>query len=72
VEKRFFSIKEAAEFSGLSSRLLYLKCEKRELRHFRVNRKIVVDREDLIQLITQTEIKPGEELLEEIKERIKK
>ena len=71
MEKRFFSIREASQFSGLSTRLLYQKCADRVLRHYRVNSKIVIDRADLDELIVQGEVRTSEELLKQLKKRRK-
>lgn len=51
VEKRFFSVREAAVYSGLSASLLYQKLKEEALAFYTVNSKIVIDRADLEQLI---------------------
>lgn len=55
--KHFFSVREATLYSGLSARLIYQKLKDRVLRHYRVNSKIVIDRADLDELITQNEVR---------------
>jgi len=69
MEKRFFSVREAALYSGLSTRLIYQKLTDRVLRHYRVNSKIVIDRADLDGLIMQNEVRTSEELLKQLKEK---
>ena len=69
IERKFFSIKLASQFSGLSERFLYQRCKDREIRHFRVNKKILIAKEDLIEFVTQNEVRTGEQLREEIRER---
>jgi len=54
-EKRFFSVREASVYSGLSASLIYQKLKEEALRHYTVNSKIVIDRADLEQLILQRE-----------------
>ncbi|MBA7479669.1 hypothetical protein ES707_15105 [subsurface metagenome] len=69
MEKRFFSVREAALYSGLSARLIYQKLTDRVLRHYRVNSKIVIDRADLDGLIMQNEIRTSEELRKQLERR---
>jgi excisionase family DNA binding protein len=47
MEERFISIKRAAEYCGLSKRFLYEIIAKKELRHYRIHRRIVIDKKDL-------------------------
>ena len=68
-EKRFFSVREAAVYSGLSGSLLYKKLKERALRFYTVNSKIIIDRADLDELIIQGEAMSNDELLKKIKER---
>ena len=70
-EKRFFSVKEAAFYSGLSARLIYQKTKDRALRHYRLNSKIVIDKADLDSLIMQHEVQTADELLKQLKEKRK-
>ena len=69
MEKRFFSVREAALYSGLSARLIYQKLTDRVLRHYRVNSKIVIDRADLDGLIMQNEVRTSEELRKQLERR---
>ena len=56
MERQFLSIREAAEYSSLSPRFLYKKCQDRELRFYKVGRRIVIKRKDLEEFITQDPI----------------
>ena len=69
MDKRFFSVREASLYSGLSSRLLYQKLKERALRHYRVNSKIVIDRKDLDGMVMQNEMRTGEELRKQLERR---
>jgi len=71
MEKRFFSVREAGIFCGVSSRLMYLKVKERSLRFYKINSKIVFDVEDLIEFVTRNEFVTGEELLKQIKRKRK-
>jgi excisionase family DNA binding protein len=51
MEKVYFSIKEASQWSSLSPRFLYELCQNRKLRFFKVGRRIVIDKEDIERLI---------------------
>jgi excisionase family DNA binding protein len=51
--RKFLSVAEAARQSSLSARLLYTKIQNRELRHFKVGKRIVIDEEDLLDFITR-------------------
>jgi len=53
VERQFLSIKDAAKYSSLSPRLLYQLVERREIRSFKVGKRIVLDINDLDQFIRQ-------------------
>lgn len=68
MEKRFYSIKEGSLYSGLSARLLYQKCKDRELRYYKVNSKILIDRKDLDGLIIQGAVMSNEQLRRKLKE----
>jgi excisionase family DNA binding protein len=52
-KKRFLSIKQAAEYSSLSQRLLYEIVAKREIRSFKIHRRIVLGIKDLDDFIEQ-------------------
>ena len=67
--KRWFSVREASFYTGISARLIYQKLTDRVLRHYRVNSKIVIDRKDLDGLIMQNEVRTSEELLKQLKEK---
>lgn len=69
MDKRFFSVREAAQYSGLSATLIYQKLTDRVLRHYRVNSKIVIDRKDLDGLIMQNEVRTSEELRKQLEEK---
>ena len=58
MEKRFFSIREAAEYSSLSARFLYEKCQNRKLRFSKIGKRIVIDSQDLHDFITQNTVEP--------------
>lgn len=57
-ERQFLSIKQAAAKSSLSSRFLYEACQKKELRFYRVGRRIVIDAEDLEEFIQRGVVEP--------------
>lgn len=69
MDKRFFSVREAALYSGLSVRLIYQKLTDRVLRHYRVNSKIVIDRKDLDGMVMQNEVRTIEELRKQLEEK---
>ncbi len=69
MEKKFYNVREAAQFCGVSPRLLYLKTKERALRFYKVNSLIVFDVEDLIEFVKRNEFVTGEELLKQIKEK---
>ena len=51
--RKFLSVAEAARQSSLSARLIYTKIQNRELRHFKVGRRIVIGEQDLLDFITR-------------------
>jgi len=53
MERRFFSIRQAAEFSSLSQRFLYEIVAKREIRSYKIGKRIVLDTQDLEDYIKQ-------------------
>jgi len=57
-ERSFLSIKQAAKISSLSTRYLYELCQKRKLHFYKVGKRIVIDRKDLIEFVTQESIEP--------------
>lgn len=52
-ERSFLSIKQAAKISSLSTRFLYEACQRRELRFYRVGRRIVIEQKDLEEFLTR-------------------
>jgi len=66
MEKRFLSIRKAAEYSSLSARFLYEKCQNRELRFSKVGKRIVIDSQDLHDFITQNTVEPVEDWSEKL------
>jgi len=53
MDKGFLSIKQAAEYSSLSQRFLYEIVAKREIRSYKIGKRIVLDSQDLDQYIMQ-------------------
>ena len=53
MDKGFLSIKQAAEYSSLSQRLLYEIVAKREIRSYKIGKRIVLERQDLEQFLKQ-------------------
>jgi len=68
--KRFYSVREAANYTSLSSRLIYQKLKERVIRSYRVGRKIVLDRQDLDSFIMTNMIMSSDELREVLKEKM--
>ena len=64
--RKFLSVAEAARQSSLSARLLYTKIQNRELRHFKVGKRIVIDSQDLHDFITQNTVEPVEDWSEKL------
>lgn len=56
MEKRFLSIRQAAEFSSLSARFLYNLCRDRKIKYFKIGGRIVLDSEDLENFIREEAI----------------
>ena len=71
MDKKFYSVKQAALYCGVSSRLLYLKIKEREIRFYKINSKIVFDVEDLNEFVKRNEFVTGDELLKQVKEKIR-
>ena len=57
-ERQFLSIKQAAAKSSLSARFLYEACARKELRFFKVGKRIVIDSEDLDEFIQRGVVEP--------------
>jgi len=53
MDKRFLSIKQAAEYSSLSQRFLYEIVAKREIRSYKIGKRIVLDSQDFEEYIKQ-------------------
>ena len=53
MDKGFLSIKQAAEFSSLSQRFLYEIVAKREIRSYKIGKRIVLNSQDLEDYIKQ-------------------
>lgn len=53
MNKGFLSIKQAAEYSSLSQRFLYEIVAKREIRSYKIGKRIVLDSQDLEDYIKQ-------------------
>ncbi len=58
MEKKFFSVKQASEYSSLSQRFLYEACQGRKLRFYKNGRRIVIDMQDLLEFITREPVEP--------------
>ncbi len=71
MQKKFYSVKQAAEFCGISPSLIYLKIKEREIRFYKINSKIVFDVEDLNEFVKRNEFVTGDELLKQLKEKIR-
>ena len=53
MDKGFLSIKQAAEYSSLSQRFLYEIVAKREIRSYKIGKRIVLDSQDFEEYIKQ-------------------
>jgi excisionase family DNA binding protein len=42
------SVAQAAQMSSLSKRFLYQKCAIKELKHYRLGKRVLIDEEDLL------------------------
>ena len=70
MQKRFFSVREAALYTGLSARLIYQKLRERALCSYRVGRKIVLDVRDIDAFVMTNEVKSSDQLREILKEKM--
>jgi len=68
--KRFFSVKEAAVYSSISTRVIYQTLKERGIRSYRVGRKIVLDIKDLDAFIMTNEIKNSDQVREILKGKL--
>ena len=72
MEKRFYSVKQAAFYSGLSPRSIYQKIKDGDIRYYRaggVKGKIVIDRQDLDAFVLANEFKSSDQIREILKEK---
>ncbi len=72
IEKRFYSVKQAAFYSGLSPRSIYQKIKDGDIRYYRVGGekgKIVLDRQDLDAFVLKNEFKSSDQVREILKEK---
>ena len=72
MEKRFYSVKQAAFYSGLSPRLIYQKLKDGDIRYYRaggVQGKIILDRQDIDDFVMRNEFKTSEQIREILKEK---
>lgn len=60
------SIKQASEVSSLSKRFLYQKIQNRELKGYKIGKRIVIEFTDLINFITREPIEPVEDWSEKL------
>ena len=70
IQKRWFSVREMSVYTGLSTRLIYLKLKERSVRSFRVGKKILLDVRDIDAFIMTNEVKSSDQLRELLKEKI--
>ena len=57
-EPSFLSIRQASKLSTLSTRFLYTACQKRQLKFYKIGRRIVIDRQDLLEFLTREPVEP--------------
>ncbi len=72
MQKRFYSVKQAAFYSGLSPRSIYQKIKDGDIRYYRaggVQGKIVIDRQDIDDFVMRNEFKSSEQIREILKEK---
>lgn len=69
-QKRFFSVREAAVYTGLSARLIYQRLSERAMRSYRVGTRIVLDRKDLDTFVMASVVMSSDELREVLKEKL--
>ncbi len=71
-EKRFYSVREAAFYSGLSRRSIYQRIKDGDIRYYRaggVKGKIVLDRQDIDDFIIANEFKSSDQVRQILKEK---
>ena len=72
MQKRFYSVKQAAFYSGLSPRSIYQKIKDGDIRYYRVGGeqgKIVIDRQDIDDFVMRNEFKSSDQIKEILKEK---
>lgn len=71
MEKQFLSISQAAKFSSLSERFLYKKAQDRQIRFYKIGKRIVIDIQDLIEFVKRNpvECKDWDETARELSEK---
>jgi len=70
IYKRFFSVKEASIYTGLSVTGIYRKLNDRNLRHYQVGGKKVLDIKDLDSFILAHEVMSSEKLREFLEKKL--
>lgn len=65
--KRFYSVREAAGYTGLSASLLYQKLRERAIRSYRIGTKIAMDRQDLDAFVMSNAVMTSDEIREILK-----
>ena len=68
--KRFFSVKEAAVYTGLSVTGIYRKLNNRNLRHYQVDGKKILDIRDLDAFVLANEVINSDELRENLEKKL--
>jgi len=69
-QKRFYSVRESANYTGLSASLIYQKLKERAIRSYRIGTKIVMDRQDLDAFVMSNAVMTSDELREVLKEKM--
>lgn len=70
IHKRFFSVKEAATYTGLSVTGIYRKLNNRNIRHYQVGGKKILDIKDLDAFILSSEVMTSDELREVLRKKL--
>jgi len=69
-QKRWFSVREMALYTGLSTRLVYQILKDRGLRSYRVGKKRILDVRDIDAFIMTNQVKSSDQLREILKEKL--
>jgi len=69
MNREYFSVRTASEYSSLSQRLLYRLVQERTLKSYRVRSKILIKKSDLEALIIQGSLMNKDELREKLQKR---